>query len=239
MSSKKKRSSIHLIVFLAVLALLALIVYRMDLTVDELLAWTPENKIAAFFVVMAFFALKSLSVFVPVPLLYLLNGHLFGLPFAILVNLCGLIVSVSEQYLIGRRGSDDLFSDDDSDTLAAIRKLQTGTPFFSTYMLRMLQLPMDLVSMFSGMEHIPFAGYLLGSLAGMAPSMIGITITGNDILSPESPEFLSSLLIMFAIIAASFVIFYLVLKHRYPQRLELMKQLITEKISQYKSRKKK
>lgn len=204
--------------FLLFLIAMYIIIKKADLTVDDLLRYQPENKFLAALLLLLFFAIKSMTVFFPVPLLYLAVGHVFSLPMAIFVNCCGIFVSTMIPYYWGRKkGMKDLKELlEDRVTMRKILAMQNDNVAFSVYMLRMCQLPMDLTSMFLGAQHLPFWPYMIGNLCGMAPSMIGITVIGENISDPSSPLFKQSLIFMLVMIGVSLLIFYFCMKKKYP-----------------------
>ena len=62
------------------------VLHRGDFTLDGILSYTPENPLLAFAVLMALFALKSLTVVFYAGALYAAGGVLFPLPIAILTG---------------------------------------------------------------------------------------------------------------------------------------------------------
>ena len=79
--------------FVVMLALVALYLPNKDaVSVDSILRYTPDNLWLAALAVLAAYAVKSLSVFFPLLVLYAAAGLLFPLPAALLVNLSGLLV---------------------------------------------------------------------------------------------------------------------------------------------------
>ena len=57
------------LIFLAILAGLFILTQALDISLDDILRYTPENPFLAALVMLAFYGLKSLTVFFPVPLL--------------------------------------------------------------------------------------------------------------------------------------------------------------------------
>ena len=95
--------------FVVMLALVALYLPNKDaVSVDSILRYTPDNLWLAALAVLAAYAVKSLSVFFPLLVLYAAAGLLFPLPAALLVNLSGLLVCVTVPYGIGRFAGKDL-----------------------------------------------------------------------------------------------------------------------------------
>ena len=219
------------LIFLAILAGLFILTRTLGITLDDILRYTPENPFLAGLLMLAFYGLKSLTVFFPVPLLMIASGHLFSTSIALLVNFLGVLVATTIPYLLGRlHGESELskfFSD--SGTVQEIREIQTDNQTFTTYMLRMLQLPMDLVSMFLGTEHLNYVHYLIGTLTGMAPTVIATTVIGENISQPGSRYFWISLAVMIVIIVLSFLFFWKYLQKHYPEKLDLIMRRIQKK----------
>ena len=80
-----------------------LIIHRKELSAEEIARYTPKNPWLAVIVMLALFALKSLSIVIYSGLLYAANGILFPLPAAIVLNLIGTVIMLSLPYWIGRR----------------------------------------------------------------------------------------------------------------------------------------
>ena len=88
----------------------AFILTRGSIGVQELLAWSPENKWLAALAALAAYALKSQTVVVPYALIATAVGLIFDLPAALAVNTLGSVVCISLPYLTGR-GSDGVLVD--------------------------------------------------------------------------------------------------------------------------------
>ena len=73
-----------------------------ELSLSELLAWTPESPALAGLFLVGLYGLKSLSLVFPLLLLYLAAGAIFPLPLAFAVNTAGLAVCVSLPFFLGR-----------------------------------------------------------------------------------------------------------------------------------------
>ena len=95
---------------LALTGLLTLIClfFLRDLTVEELLHYTPESLPLAAAAFLALYAFKSLSVVFPLSVLYVASGIIFPLWMAWLVNLGGLAVCAAIPYWVGRVSGREL-----------------------------------------------------------------------------------------------------------------------------------
>ena len=71
------------------------------ISVKTVLKYTPENTCLTMAVLFLFFALKSLTVILPLSALYLASGILFSPFMALFVSTCGLAITLTIPYLIG------------------------------------------------------------------------------------------------------------------------------------------
>lgn len=196
-----------------------ILVEKFGFSSDELVEMQPENAFLASLVFLGFYGLKSLTVFFPIPILYIAVAHFFNTSLALTINFIGIMIAASIPFAIGRHKSSEEFDTfiNENETMKKVLSLQHDNTFFSVYMIRMLQLPVDLTSMFLGTRDISYWPYVLGTLCGMGPTMVGITILGENISEPSSPMFLKSFAIMCGLVVVSFLIFYRSMKKKYPE----------------------
>ncbi len=177
-----------------------------DLTVEHLLAYTPDNYVLAALFLLGMFALKSLSVFFPIVVLYLASAVIFPLPVALLINLAGATVDFLPPYGIGR-----LWGVEPVESLLSrypkakeIARFQRKSDWFTSYFFRIIGcLPGDLVSLYLGALRIPLFRYLTGSLTGILPGLLSSTLIGISISDPTSPLFWGSAAVTIGISALS------------------------------------
>lgn len=141
--------------FVVMLALVALYLPNKDaVSVDSILRYTPDNLVAGRpGGAGRAYAVKSLSVFFPLLVLYAAAGLLFPLPAALLVNLSGLLVCVTVPYGIGRFAGKDLVDSLQKKykKIARINEIKRGSELFFAFFLRIIAvLPGDVVSMVLG-----------------------------------------------------------------------------------------
>ncbi|MDD6212285.1 MAG: hypothetical protein PUB22_03965 [Clostridiales bacterium] len=110
-SKKWMKIGKKLLIIIWAAIILVFLIKRKDITVECILNYTPENPIRAVFMMLGLFALKSLSIVIYLGILYVINGILFPLPAAIIMNICGSAVMVTLPYVIGRKmGSQAVLS---------------------------------------------------------------------------------------------------------------------------------
>lgn len=187
-----------------------------DITAESVVTYAPENPLLAAVFLILLYAVKSLTIFIPIIILQIAGGFLFPTPLALIVNIAGTAVTFVLPYLVGRFCGAD-----------AINRVHRKTPklekmisrmgskhFFLCFILRTIPcLPKDAVSMFLGARRFPFLSYFFGSLLGALPGIITATLIGFTITDPSLPMFWIS--VGFTVLFnASSVTGYLVREHR-------------------------
>lgn len=205
-------------VVLWVAVILFCFLHRDDLTVEELLRYTPQNLWAAAAVMLALFALKSLTVVLYSGILYIIDGILFPLPAAILLNLCGTIIMLSLPYFIGKKtGASTVdYVRSKYPKAESIHQLRTKNDLFFAFAARIIRLPSDIVSLYMGAIGVDYQKYLLGSLLGMLPHMITYPVMGMSITDIHSPQFIISFCVELAYILITAAVYALYRRKQKP-----------------------
>ena len=73
-----------------------------NLTVQQLLDYSPEEPVKAVFVMLGLFCLKSLDFVMHSGVLYAADGVMFPLPCALLLNMIGAAIICTAPYFVGR-----------------------------------------------------------------------------------------------------------------------------------------
>ena len=179
--------------------------HRQDITVDNLLGYTPENPWLAAPAVVGMFALKSISMVFSVDVLYAMSGILFPLPAAILVNLAGTAVMLTIPYLLGKKTGSRAVGRilERFPKAAVIREMRADSDFLFVLLVRFIGLPCDPVSMYMGAAGVAYGHYLAASMTGLLPHVITFPILGTSIADPLSPRFLAAFGVQIAFTVAS------------------------------------
>ena len=210
MPQKALRTARNIVLGLIWVGILAIcFLHRKELSAEEIARYTPTNPWVAAMVMLALFALKSLSIVIYSGLLYAANGILFPLPVAILLNLIGTVIMVSLPYQIGRRTGDSAVDDIRAkyQKAEAIHNLRAENDFLFSFLARMVRLPSDVVSLYMGAVQVEYKKYLLGSLLGLLPHTITFPIMGMNIGEIHSPKFLISLSAEIAYILVTYAVY--------------------------------
>lgn len=199
------------------------LLHRDSFTLEGILTYTPEKPLLAALVLLALFAVKSLSVFLYSGFLYIAAGVLFPLPAAIAVNLLGTAVMVTLPYLLGRKlgGQAVEYILRRWPKASALRDLRSGSDFFFVLIIRLLNVfSLDAVSAYMGAVGVSYRSYLPASLLGLASMCVLFPIMGGSLSDVRSPQFLVSAGIQLAIMLVSCTVFYF----RQKQKTSLMRK---------------
>ena len=218
---KAKRGVFFLVKILPFLICLGMAVafflYGRDLSVEDLLSYTPDNPFLAAGLLLALYAVKSLSVLFPLVILYIAAGTLFPPAVALLVNLAGVAICVSVPYGIGRFAGE-AFVQGLMDKYPKVRRMVEGqrkSDFFLSFFLRVVGcLPGDVVSLYPGSVRIPYLRFLAGSVLGLFPSLALATLVGVSVTQPDSPMFILSVSCTVLLAAGSAVFYWLYQRRR-------------------------
>ena len=156
------------LVWLAIIALC--LVHKDSFTLEGILTYTPDKPLLAALVLVALFAVKSLSIFLYSGCMYVASGILFPLPIAIAVNIAGTAVMVSIPYWLGKKlGSRAAqYVVDHYSKASMLHQMRSGNDFFFVLITRLLGiLPADVVSAYMGAVGIRYRDYLPGCLLGL------------------------------------------------------------------------
>ncbi len=198
----------------AILVITAIYFIR-NIGLDDLLSYTPENKIIAALFILGLFALKSLSIVFPILALQIATGMLFPAPIALLINLVGTAISFAIPYYVGMfLGADSAEKRiNKNEKLKRIIEKQRSREFFLSFFLRVIScLPSDLVSMYLGLLRFRFPKYMLSSMLGALPGIIPATFMGKSIRDPNSPEFIVAVAITLICSGISIIYYYFHIK---------------------------
>lgn len=210
MKGKIKGSAVKALRFLPLIFILifaGLLIASPKISVQTLLSYTPKSHAAAAVALLALYAFKSATVFIPLILLQITAGHLFSPGIALIINFIGMIITLTVPYWIGRFAG-----------MNTVRKLTDRYPKlgrlsnsrFLCFFLRIIScFPGDIVTMYLGAAKTPFARNLIFGLLGVMPGMILSTLIGESILDIGSPMFWISVGLTVILSAASAVLYYI------------------------------
>lgn len=175
------------------------------MSADEILSYTPASPILAALMMLALFALKSLSVIIHSGILYAVTGLLFPLPAAILMGILETVTATSVPYLLGRKLGAEYVEKmiDEHPKLQRLKEMRTDNEFIFVLTVRLMGLPLDLVSLYFGAVKVSYPKYLIAGVIGMLPHSIPYIVMGTSVDNIGSPAFLLSVGIILVTVAVS------------------------------------
>ncbi|MDF2698464.1 MAG: hypothetical protein K0Q49_20 [Haloplasmataceae bacterium] len=197
-------------ILMGLLVILYFLLFQ-DVSVNDILNFSPKNLFLAFLVIMLLYALKSIIIMIPILILYIVVGTIYPTPMAILINMAGVVVCLTIPYILGRLSGNELLEKllIKYPKASKVTESSRENAFFFSYMIHVLcPLPGDIVSILEGTMNIPYRKYLIGSVIGSAPYMITCTILGAKITDPLSPVFILSVVVTVVIAIISLLANY-------------------------------
>lgn len=220
---KKNKKSVKIlipviaIVIIAILLTVIIVKSEQPLSVETVLKYTPDNIYLAVVTLFLFFALKSLTIILPLSALYLASGILFAPITAVFISICGLSITLTIPYLIGHFSGKEVVSDIQKKypKTRKIMDYQKTNTFFACFITRIVGvLPGDIVSLYFGACDTPYPVYLFAGIAGSLLSIITTTILGDKISQPCSVGFFVVLLCRILVSASSIFINHILNKRK-------------------------
>lgn len=197
MKNKKKLIPIVAIAFMGIVFTVIVKKTGEPLSVHTILRYTPANEMVAAGIVLLLFALKSLTIVIPLSILYLASGILFHPVIAVLISTAGLAITITIPYWIGRYSGKQIVQEicQKYPKAGMVAKYQETNPFFACFITRIVGvLPGDIVSLYFGACDTEYGIYLSAGIAGSLLSIITTTLLGEKISDPFSIEFMVVLL---------------------------------------------
>ena len=191
--------------------------YRDRITVDGIVNLTPSNSFLAALVLLALFAVKSVTIVVYGALLYAASGILFPLPAALAVNLLGTIIMITIPYLIGSEAIRRI--EEKHPKASLLRDFRAQNDWMFALLVRVLgPLPGDLIGAYMGAAGVRYPHYVLGSLLAMLPSMLTFSVMGGSVGDAGSPRFIVSAVLQAALSVGSILACLIYCKKHLPAR---------------------
>ena len=211
MKDRKKLIPIAAIVVMGIIFTVTVKKSGQPLSVKTILRYTPENTILAAIILLAFFALKSLTVVFPLSILYFASGILFHSVAAALISTAGLAITITIPYWIGKYSGKQAVQEicQKYPKAEMVARYQETNAFFACFITRIVGfLPCDIVSIYFGACDTAYPIYLAAGVSGSLLSIITTTLLGEKISDPFSVEFIIVLLCRILVSAGAVAINY-------------------------------
>ena len=191
-----------------VLIIAALVIWRLDyFSVENIVALMPESLFLSVLIFIGIYVLKTLTMVIPISILYIAAGVVFSVPVALAVTYFCVSVAMTVGYTIGKKVGAERVNAWLGKHKKAANFIETRQDSLSNFCLmsRLLKMQFDVVNMISGALHVPYIKFLAASLLGVSPVVIPYVIAASHIDDPFSADFLAPLVLS---IVFSFAIAY-------------------------------
>ncbi|MFW6323493.1 MAG: VTT domain-containing protein [Desulfovibrionales bacterium] len=177
--------------------------------IETLTGWKSflqEYSALAPFIVIGAFVVGGLLMF-PVTVLIAATAVVFSPPGSIFYSFAGSFLSAVVVYFIGRRLSSNTVRHLTGNWLSKLSRLlsQRGRGLATITVIRMLPIaPFTIINLAAGAVHIRFWQYALGTLLGMTPGILGVSVfTDRLIQFVQRPDIVNFLILL---IVSAFIV---------------------------------
>ncbi len=211
----KPKLNYWLFLFVIGTGVLLYYLYGDDITIRDILTFTPSNSYLAGLFILAMFLFKSVSVFFSIGVIYMVSGIVFPDYIAIPLNIVGTGIGMTYSYYIGyfSMGEGGNYYLQKYDKLDGIFNKVAVNGWFTTFIIRVIGIiPHDIVGIILGSLKVPYIKYITASIIGVSPILIATTVIGISISNPNSKEFLYAVIGRLIIALMATILYPLVLK---------------------------
>lgn len=208
----KKHYSKYIVPAICVLIATGCLIGNQNVSVETLLAFTPQDPVKAMIIMLLLYALKSATVFFPLIILEIAVGHLFSPWAALGINFVGMLIILTIPYSIGKAAGIEAIQKlvQKYPRFGEIIEKQQDNALFLCFFLRIIScLPGDVVTMYLGATRTPFWQNLIAGALGVLPGMLLATFMGSSIQNPQSPTFWISAILMVTLSFLSLLLYYI------------------------------
>lgn len=211
MSKKFKKVQVIALICFALALIVIVISLKGSISIDGLTSRVKGKPVSSFLLLLLLFAIKSLTIVIPLPSLYIASGALFPPVISVLVSYAGLAVTLTIPYILGRwAGAEAIeYLKKKYPKLEKLIEIQERNEFFANFIIRLIGwLPCDVLSFYFGSCKTSYPTYIIASLLGASIGVITNTLLGDLILNPLSKEFALLMLVKIIISIVAFFIAY-------------------------------
>ena len=182
---KGKINKRRLLIVLAVGVIVLFLFLMRGIAVEDILAYMPRRAPFAILVFMMLFALKTITIFFPMNLLYLAVAAMFPPIPAIMISYAGVMVCMSIGYIGGKKlGVDEMENMlKRNPRLGHFVEKRRDNVFSLCFLGRVSPVHFDPFSMLCGAMSLPFIKYMGASLLGVTFKLVPIVLFGFGIIS--------------------------------------------------------
>lgn len=184
-----------------VLAVVISIIFFGNISAEDIISHSPSSIVLTILVFVALYAIKSVVMFIPLPVLFISAGVLFPKGWAIVISYFCLTMELTIDWWIGKKMGRTKVVDlvRSKPKMASLVELYKERTVFTCFLSRLIPIQSEPFSVFFGAAQMPYPTYLGISLLGLSAKMIPFILAGSAISDPLSKEFLLPLAVCVAI----------------------------------------
>ena len=155
------------------------------------------------------YILKPIVMFIPLPILYMTAGFIFGKWIALAITFGGIALALISGYYTGKFLGEERVNHYLAKNISVKRFLEDRNKEVLSFcfLYRILPLPFDVFNIVCGAISIPFLKYLIVSLLGLSVWIIPNILAGAYITNPLSPRFFLPFGVSLVITSSVFILY--------------------------------
>lgn len=212
----RKIQIVALISFISIVIVL-LLTRSGNVSIESITEKSLGNPKKSIISLISLFAVKSLTIIIPLPSLYVASGILFEPIKAVLISYLGLAVTLTIPFVLGRwSGTEEIdYIKKKYPKIEKVIEMQNKNEFLASFIIRLIGwFPCDILSFYFGACKTNYLKYIVSSLLGSSIGVITNTLLGDVILNPLSWQFIIMLVVKILISLTVLGITYLLNKDK-------------------------
>ena len=212
----RKIQIVALISFISIVIVL-LLTRSGNVSIESITEKSLGNPKKSIISLISLFAVKSLTIIIPLPSLYVASGILFEPIKAVLISYLGLAVTLTIPFVLGRwSGTEEIdYIKKKYPKIEKVIEMQNKNEFLASFIIRLIGwFPCDILSFYFGACKTNYLKYIVTSLLGSSIGVITNTLLGDVILNPLSWQFMVMLVVKILISLTVLGITYLLNKDK-------------------------
>ena len=137
-------------------------------------------------IILGLYLLRSVFFLAPSTLLTLVTGSLYGPIWGTLLNLLGENITVNVSFALGRLVGRSFVKESEKGWVKKYDDLLRQEGFMSIIFMRVLYFPFDVVNYGAGISGMTYSQYFWGSLIGLIPGVVTLTVLGDAFTNPRA-----------------------------------------------------
>jgi uncharacterized membrane protein YdjX (TVP38/TMEM64 family) len=125
-------------------------------------------------------------LFLPITLLFLLAGSMYGPFWGVVISTIGENISASIAFAMAKFFGRRFVIEHEEGWVRKYDQLLINEGFFTILTMRLLGFPFDVVNFLSGMTGVTYRQFFFATLLGVLPSTITITVLGDAFGNPKA-----------------------------------------------------